>query len=387
MRAGREISTESGLHDALVAGRPLAGVRLQGLDLTRSEEALLARKDLAGLVVLGGVLSDRLAHHLRTHHAVIFPTDPRAPIDPYRGSLYTASELYAGLDHGYARTPDARAYAWSTDARLRGDAYVSTLRALHDDAIQDAFDEALEGWSAVGVMGGHALRRGCGEYAAAAHLGHDLAASGYVVLTGGGPGAMEAANLGAAAPDRARLDEALARLAAVPGFEDVTEWARIGLDAARSWTSSPRSVAAAAASHSAGDQSSPPTFGVPTWFYGHEPPNVFPDLIAKYFSNALREDALITRANAGIIVLPGAAGTVQEIFAAVTLRYYTDRHPAARDALGSLPPLVLVGTQHWTQDVPVRPVVDALAARNSGLARHVSLVDTPAEAIERLVRR
>jgi len=35
---------------------------------------------------------------------------------------------------------------------------------------------------------------------------------------------------------------------------------------------------------------------IPTWFYGHEPPDVFASAIAKYFSNALREDVVPRRA-------------------------------------------------------------------------------------------
>ena len=44
--------------------------------------------------------------------------------------------------------------------------------------------------------------------------------------------------------------------------------------------------------------------------------------IAKYFSNALREDGLLARCTAGTVVLAGAAGTVQEIFQGVTRLYY-----------------------------------------------------------------
>ena len=51
---------------------------------------------------------------------------------------------------------------------------------------------------------------------------------------------------------------------------------------------------------------------------------MFATSIAKYFSNALREDVLLSRARGGIIYLPGAAGTVQEIFQAVTPNYYGD---------------------------------------------------------------
>jgi hypothetical protein len=35
---------------------------------------------------------------------------------------------------------------------------------------------------------------------------------------------------------------------------------------------------------------------IPTWFYGYEPPDVFASAMAKYFSNALREDVLLRRA-------------------------------------------------------------------------------------------
>ena len=64
--------------------------------------------------------------------------------------------------------------------------------------------------------------------------------------------------------------------------------------------------------------------------------------IAKYFSNALREDGLLARSTAGLVVLEGAAGTVQEIFQAATPLYYS-REGAA------LPVVVLVGREHWTE--------------------------------------
>ena len=57
------------------------------------------------------------------------------------------------------------------------------------------------GRTMVGVMGGHIARRGTAVFEEAALLGRLLARSGRVVATGGGPGAMEAANL---APSSAR---------------------------------------------------------------------------------------------------------------------------------------------------------------------------------------
>ena len=362
-----EVHRESDLHRILTSGESLQGMRLQGLDLAEHSAALLARHDYAGVVVLGGVLTPTVEFHLREHGAIIFPADPDAPVDPYRAALYHPDELYAGItEGGYEATPDARAYAWSQDAAIAHDAYATALRALHDEAISDALDGVLFGCSTAGVMGGHALHRGTAGYAAAADLGHGLAQAGHVVLTGGGPGAMEAANLGAFARSARQLPAVLEMLAGSPApAGNVTEWAELGLRARREL----RHARVEAKTTGRG----PRSIGIPTWFYGHEPPNVFCDGIAKYFSNALREDGLISRCTAGIVVLPGAAGTVQEIFQAVTPLYY-----APRDA--ALPPLVLVGTQYWSATVPVLPALDALGAGRD-LAEVVSLVDSVDEAL------
>lgn len=347
-----EIHEPATLARWLQARKPLAGLRLQDLDLTPSTDALLAVTDAHGLVVLGGVVPSAVADHLRSAGAVVFPAAPEAPVDVYRGRLYTADELYAGLEHGYDATPDARAYHWSRRRRLQRDAYATLLRAIHDDSVTDALDEWADGLPVVGVMGGHAADRGSEGYRQAARLGHRLAEAGYVVATGGGPGAMEAANLGATARDGTGLADAVRRLAAVPSFRpDVRAWARLAL-AVRDGLATPPG-------------GRPRSLGIPTWFYGHEPPNVFAQGNAKYFSNAIREDGLLARSTAGVVVLPGAAGTVQEVFQLVTRLYY-----AAPGA--TLAPLVLVDADHWERRLPVAPLLAALGeGRALGDVAHV----------------
>ncbi|WP_288799378.1 LOG family protein [uncultured Arsenicicoccus sp.] len=350
-----EIEDLATLTALLDEGRSLHGVRVQGIDLDLCADRLLARSDLHGLVVLGGATSPALAQHLVGAGAVVFPAVHDSPVDVYRSRLYTPEELYAGIARGYDQTPDALAYAWSQDATLVGDPYVAVLRSLHDDSMEDALDDLLADRRVVGVMGGHGVDRGTARYAEAARLGRALAAYGLVVATGGGPGAMEAANLGAACPDDAALDEALPRLADVPSFRpEVTPWARVALQV-REGLGSPDPVT---------------SVGIPTWFYGHEPPNPFAQAIAKFFSNALREDLLLARCTAGVVVLPGAAGTVQEVFQLTTRLYYAAR--------GETVPLVLVGREHWTETLPVWPLLQALG-RDREMADRLHLVDDIAD--------
>ena len=339
----------------------MRGWRLQDLDLTAYDEAL-GRLDPAGAVLLGCRLSTKAEASLRERGALLFPGVPDVPFDSYRTRLYTPDELYAGLEDGYDHTLDARVYAWSRTARATGDVAHTLARALHDHSIDDALEEYVAGKRLVGVMGGHGLRRGTTGYTAAARLGRELAATGVVVATGGGPGAMEAANLGARLGplDPDVLDEALDRLATAPDVDGVTRWA----DAARGALDDLPDVEV-------------DTLGIPTWFYGHEPPNLFATSIAKLFGNAVREDVLLHVCTAGTVFLPGAAGTVQEVFQDACENYYAPE--------GARAPMVLVDRRYWTERLPAWALLQRLAA-DAGFEDDVHLVDDPDEAVELLSR-
>ncbi|MCW2738599.1 LOG family protein [Nocardioides sp.] len=331
--------------------RSLAGWRLVGLDLTGRVTALLERS-VAQALFLGCTFADGDAEALHRAGAVVLPTIPDVPVDPYRSTLYAPRDLY-DTPH-YRDSLDARAYAWSQGRRDTDDALAMDL---HDHSVDVALETWLEGRTVVGVMGGHDLERGTEAYAAAARLGHALGAR-LTVATGGGPGAMEAANLGAWFADRPgdELADALDRLSAVPSFRrDVGAWARAAFEVIDA--------------HQPGHDS----LGVPTWHYGHEPPNPFATAIAKYFRNATREAILLEICDAGIVFLPGAAGTVQEVFQDACENYYGD--PA------TIAPMVLVGRQHWTEEVPAWPLLRALA-RGRAMESHVHLVDSLEEAVD-----
>lgn len=356
----REIETLDELDDLLAqAAGSMRGWRLQGLDL-RAYDAALAAVDPAGSAFFGCRMSPALADRVQDGGGLVLPRIAGLPFSPYRGHLYTPGELYDGLERGYDATRDARIHGWSRDARVQRDPLATLAAALHDHAVDDALGEALLGRRVVGVMGGHRVGRGAASYRTAVDLGRRLTRQGLVVATGGGPGAMEAANLGArtASLDDTEVGGVLRRLREVPEAEGTeTAWAR--------------SAATVAA-----DLPDVTTLGVPTWFYGHEPPNLFAASIAKFFANARREDTLLRRCNAGIVFLPGAGGTVQELFQDACENFY------ARS--GHATPMVLVDRRYWTEELPAWPLLRALAERG-GFSEHVHLVDDAAESEALLV--
>ncbi len=344
-----EIESLASFDAQLATAGTLAECYVQSLDLSGRSDQLLA-SGVTHAVFLGCTFGPGVEPQLEARGALVFPSLPNLPFNPYRSGLYTADELYAGLERGHRYTLDARVYRWWRHVGQHRSLTSELAMTLHDHAITEALDDlVLTG--AVGVMGGHQLVRGSAGYSDAAGLGRALAATGRTVLSGGGPGAMEAVNLGAAlVGPPSDLVTALQMLAERPRFaDDVASWVGTGLAVRARFDLSGRS------------------FGIPTWLYGHEPPNVFSAGIAKLFSNAIREDVLLRHASGGLVCLPGAAGTVQEVFQAVTPRFY-----AAVDQ--PVPPLVLVGVDYWTRVQPAWPLLANLA-QGRPMAAAIHLVD------------
>ena len=118
---------------------------------------------------------------------------------PFRPSLYTPLELLEGYDSADPSTfttnsKDGLIYAYFKEHE--NDEIPRLFQRIHDSAIDDGIDELLSKEDrkskTIGIMGGHSLNRKDPIFSQVIILGYRLAKLGYFVVTGGGPGAMEA---------------------------------------------------------------------------------------------------------------------------------------------------------------------------------------------------
>lgn len=290
------------------------------------------------------------------------------PYDVTRDKLYSADELYQGYVPSSDPEADKESYCDCYDGRtyqhylLMGknaeNVNESLARTLHDHRIHLALDAFLanhDGRRCVGVMGGHTMLRTEPMYASIVMLSKRLTEEGFYMLTGGGPGAMEATHLGAWMAGRTEEDvlDALEMLARAPSFKD-QGWLSSAFNVIRNFP-----------------QSKYVSLGVPTWLYGHEPSTPFATHIAKFFENSVREDSILTMAFGGIIYTPGSAGTIQEIFQDAVQNHYL--------SFGFASPMIFWGEKFWTEEMPVYPLLQQLMLTGKYKNLLLSITDSPRE--------
>ncbi|CAM2915464.1 LOG family protein [Skermania piniformis] len=317
------------------------------------------------------------------------------PVLPFRASLYAPAELFAGFDPNrvgsYADTLDFRTYR---STRIPANRDVGMLRALHDQCISEARDTLVADQDVVAIMGGHDLGRDNPAYRDVVELAARLTTAGFLVISGGGPGAMEATHLGAtlAAADPADRTAAVARLARTAPWFPVRAAGLVDrkgeidqglLGQLHAWQAPAFRLLAELDQKF--DRPRPTSVAVPTWFYGHEPPTPFASHLAKYFANALREDGLLAVANAGVIYAPGRAGTLQEIFQDAAQNFYRVFHDR-------FSPMVFLNTdEHWTAKYPVgellRPLFAEDARRHADYRANVRFTAHVPSAVDFLLGR
>jgi len=248
---------------------------------------------------------------LRRKGAYIYMHPKNTPFNPYRNGLYTWRELMEGWSPEKDESVDLKIYESFSASKYNPSINEALCQRIHDNSIDEALRK-LVGYDGKGMtdkkcvafMGGHGTRRDDEWFIKTAKAAKLLGENGYFVVSGGGPGIMEATNLGAyfAGKGNDELNYALK---------------------------------------------------IPTWFYGHEPSNLFASHIAKYFSNSIREDTLLAVALYGIIFSPGSAGTTQEIFQDATQNHY--------GTFDYLSPMVFFSRKRYEVDTMIYPLLRQLS--------------------------
>lgn len=345
----------------------LRHIAFQSIDFEQIEGA--AEHTYTDCIFMGCRLTAAMRERM-DDNCYIFPSMPK-PFTMFPAELYSAQSLYAGyrpdVEESFLACYDSRVYAhYIALGRQSSDIGETLARSLHDHSISDALHDLLAEYderAVVAVMGGHAVARTDRMYATVALASKHLTEASKLMVSGGGPGAMEATHLGAWMAGRTdeELYEAIEMLASAPRFED-RGWLALAFSVMERF---PRNEAYR-------------SVGIPTWFYGHEPATPFASHIAKYFDNSIREDGLLAIAKGGVIYSPGSAGTMQEVFQDAAQNHYK--------TFGFSSPMVFLGREHWQQTIPVYPLLEQLQAEGRYKNLLLSLTDSASEAEQAILQ-
>ncbi|MET1168346.1 hypothetical protein ABWV16_25210, partial [Bacillus velezensis] len=130
------------------------------------------------------------------------------PFNPIHDKLYGQFELIQNFDPdntlSVTSTVDYQSFIYfeQQGRTTVSDPYAGMMEALHDASIGRGLNsflaaEVQAGRRPVGIMGGHREPRGSKTSREVARIAQQLSETGLIVATGGGPGCMEAAHLGA----------------------------------------------------------------------------------------------------------------------------------------------------------------------------------------------
>lgn len=332
-RCYTEIESLEELCQLLKTERVIDHCALQNIDFREVESVGECR--FTDTLFIGCTLTEELRGAMG-EGCITIPKLP-VPYDIFPTRLYDAESLYKGYDpetdSGFEECYDSRIYKnYISNGKCAKDICRTLARSLHDHSISDSLHELIEKYDprkVVAIMGGHAMLRTDREYLKIARISKQLSEKGFLMCSGGGPGAMEATHIGAWMASRSdqELTEAVDMLSSAPDFKS-KGWLQSSFKVIRRFPREKRYC----------------SLGIPTWFYGHEPATPFASHIAKYFDNSIREDELLAIAKGGVIYSPGSAGTMQEIFQDAAQNHYLTH--------GLSSPMIFLGEKYWQEQMP-----------------------------------
>ena len=317
---------------------------------------------------MGCIIPPRM-YYAMNEQCIVLPR-VKMPYKVFPNKLYNARTLYLHYKPGEHETfytcYDTICYErYMALGKETSDIKETLCRVLHDHSIGNALDQFITHYDpkdVVAVMGGHAVKRTDPSYKQIVQISKRLTEIGKLMVSGGGPGAMEAVHLGAwlAGRDDAAVEDALQIMSICPTFRDAG-WLTSAFEVMKKY---PRDEQY----HS---------LGIPTWFYGHEPATPLATEIAKFFDNSVRENYIISVPKGGIIYTPGSAGTFQEIFQDAAQNHY--------ETLGYSSPMVFLGQQYYTEETPIYPLLVDLQERGKYRNLILKITDSTEDVIRFLM--
>lgn len=359
----REIDTVTQLLGLITEPGVVENHVFQNVDFTDLAD-LASESTYTNCLFLGCELPEKFQKGLDKSN-LIFPRLD-APYDIYRSYLYSANSLYEGFDPRDESTLkdafDSKVYRHYLQTGKASNNVRETLcRYLHDHSISSAIKDFLEPYherQIVGIMGGHDLLRTDPMYKKIVDLSKRLTELGFIMVSGGGAGAMEATHLGAWMAERTdeEVEDALELLSEAPSWQD------------KGWLSTAFHV------RFRYPQTHFVSLGVPTWLYGHEPATPFATHIAKFFDNSIREDTILNITRGGLVYTPGSAGTIQEIFQAAVPNHY--------QTYGYASLMVFLGVDFWRKEMPVYELLEYLVKEGKYDGLRISVTDSIGEVVD-----
>ena len=206
----------------------------QNLDLNKAKNLILATQ-FERCLFMGCKMDVDISNHLlKKGNNSIFPKID-VPFKMYLSKLYTKSSIYSGYDinepESYHTTYDKKVY----DHYIKNGAgepntiHESLARRIHDHSVTDAINDFVRKYEPkkiIAIMGGHGLKRGAGDYENICLISKDLTEKGYLMISGGGPGAMEATHVGAwfAGRPQQDLEAGIRILQKCPSYQPQEDW-------------------------------------------------------------------------------------------------------------------------------------------------------------------
>lgn len=348
----------------------IENIAFQGLDLVGYESSL-KKYEIKNCIFLGCKMTETFRNKLLSFKNIIFP-EIDLPFKKFRNKLYDSTSLYEGFSatnpSSYKETLDYKIYQhYIQHGKNQPKSIIQALsRKIHDHSITDALEEfILEDWKKelkiVTIVGSHKLKRDEESYFNLAKLGKFLSENGYLVVTGGGPGVMEAPLFGAWFRNKSikDLERAISILSEAPTYKN-EYWLSKAFEVREKFPKEKDTI----------------SLSVPTWLFGHEPSTPFATKIAKYFENSVREEGLLAIAKGGTIIAPGGGGTILEIFQEIAQNHNLLYEIAS--------PMIFWGKEYWTKDRPIYPLVEDLSKQNKFRNLKLTLTDNHDEVIRKL---